>query len=305
MLSHLHILDYRYYFKLTDWLIEANIKEVLQTYDEVLRLGFQSHHFLQGLMKHVRHLLVAKTATNILQMAPKMVTQYGAQAERVDVTFLCDVLDVLEQCELHYKERQDKRLHVELMLIKLARLSFVVSSRAEGEPLKPSSPSGETSQERVSETTKPQPSLQKEVPLSPPSQSSVASVPTQQKQEKEVPLRLEKVQAIWNTYMEKLKEKGAMSAYATLKSPLLLEGNTIVLQIANALQKNSLHTHAHDLLAFMRKNLGNPTLRIVTRVTSLSEKSPQDGTPATKMKHFVDKYPLVEELRTALELTTS
>ena len=304
VLSHLHILDYTYYFKLTDRLIEGRMGEALHTYDEILRLGFESHHFLQGLMKHVRHLLVAKTAAHILQMAPKMVTRYGAQAERVEGTFLCEVLEVLEQCELHYKERQDKRLHVELMLIKLARLGAVDASGAEGVPYKAATSASEGSQEGLVETKKVPPLFKEKVSLSPP--QAVVPPPTspQERKEGEVSLTLEKIKEAWNAYMEKLKAKGAMSAYATLKSPLRLEGHTVILEITNALQRNTLHVHAHDLLVFMQNTLESPSLRITTRVVSSPEENLKNAPLKAKMDHFVEKYPVVEALRTALELTT-
>ncbi|MEM7361741.1 MAG: DNA polymerase III subunit gamma/tau [Bacteroidota bacterium] len=355
VLSHLHILDYTYYFKLTDHFIEANIGKALQTYNEILRLGFESHHFLQGLTKHVRHLLVAQTATDILQMGAGMVGQYKAQTERVEAGFLCDLLKVLEQCELYYKERQDKRLHVELTLIKLARLDAAPSSRAEGTSYKTATPKSQEPKERIPNTENTSPSQPREASPTPPREAARPPLTTQEKQEKApykattpttqepqasisntentspsqsieasppppkeaatpplsnqekqegvTSLTLEEVKKAWNTYMDKLKAKGAMSAYATLKSPLHLEENTIVLQIANALQRNTLHIHAHDLLAFMQNSLQNPSLRIITKVISSPEESLKNASPKNQMEHLVEKYPVVDELRTALDLT--
>lgn len=311
VLIHLHILDHSHYFDLTEKIKQGNVAASLKAYDHILRLGFESLHFINGLSRHFRNLLVAKTTSSseLLHTAPTINAQYTAQAKNIDLDFLCRSLEVTEQCELHYRERQDKRLHIELALIKLSRFHKATPMRSEREliPSQPvkAAPLTKSTTSQVSSPTSPTPLVQvkKSVEKSIPSPKPVARpLSTQGEKQDSTSLSLDSVKSAWKVYMEKLKEKGAMPAYATMKSPLSLEDNTIVLEIPNALQKNTLNAHAQDLLAFMRRTLQNPTLRIEARVTSLQKEKKKMTTVAEKMEHLTQKYPLVKDLKTGLDL---
>lgn len=307
VLRNLQILDYTHYFTITEALYQSNVGEALQAYDQVLRLGFESQHFMKGLSKHFRNLLVAQTATSsdLLHAAPTIAQAYAQQAQKIEITFLYETLALVEQCELHYRERQDKRLHVELTLIKMARLKSPSPTNMGKKPAP--IPSKSTPTQPKPSSTPPAPARASHISSSNAAQQTTTqatkNTPVSASREStKAPLTLTQVATHWEAYREKLKKKGAMSAYTTLKSPIMLEGETIVLQIANALQKNALHSHYDGLLAFLQGQLQRPHLRVITRVVPLQSEQKKPYTSQEKLKHLIERYPAVADLKKDLEL---
>ena len=124
VLDNLHILDYDYYFKLTDFLLSGNLPQSLLTLDEILRKGFDGHLFVVGLCRHFRDLLVCRDAATVqlLQVTENVRRQYLDQAGRAPMSFLLSALSIGGQCDMNYKQAKDQRLHTELWLMKLANL---------------------------------------------------------------------------------------------------------------------------------------------------------------------------------------
>ena len=124
VLDNLHILDYDYYFKLTDLLLAGNLPQSLLTVDEILRKGFDGHQFVVGLCRHFRDLMVCKDAATVqlLQVTENVRRQYLDQAMRAPMSFLLSALSLGGQCDMNYKQAKDQRLHTELWLMKLANL---------------------------------------------------------------------------------------------------------------------------------------------------------------------------------------
>ncbi|GAB3951584.1 DNA polymerase III subunit gamma/tau [Spirosoma harenae] len=124
VLDNLHILDYDYYFKLTDLLIAGNLPQSLLTVDEILRKGFDGHQFVVGLCRHFRDLLVCKDAATVqlLQVTENVRRQYLEQSAKAPMSFLLSALSLGGQCDMNYKQAKDQRLHIELWLMKLANL---------------------------------------------------------------------------------------------------------------------------------------------------------------------------------------
>ena len=122
--DHLHILDHTYYFKLTNTFLQGNAGAALLIYDEILKAGFDGHHFITGLSEHFRNLMMSQN-TNTLQLlatADSVKEQYQTQAAQTSPAFLFKALGVTNQCNLSYKNSHNKRLHVEVTLIELAHI---------------------------------------------------------------------------------------------------------------------------------------------------------------------------------------
>ncbi|MEZ0607150.1 DNA polymerase III subunit gamma/tau [Fibrella sp. WM1] len=136
VLDNLHILDYDYYFQLTDLLLTANLPQTLLVLDEILRKGFDTHQFVVGLNRHFRDLLVCKDAATVqlLQVTERVQRQYLDQAARAPLSFLLSGLSIGGQCDMNFKQAKDQRLHVELALMKLASLRDLLNWEAMPEP---------------------------------------------------------------------------------------------------------------------------------------------------------------------------
>ncbi|GGM79868.1 DNA polymerase III subunit gamma/tau [Dyadobacter beijingensis] len=128
VLENLHILDYDYYFKITDALTAGSIARSLVLFDEILRKGFDGHLFIVGLLEHFRNLLVCKdpATVTLLQVSESAERKYLEQSLMADLSFLLSALSITGQCDINYKSAKNQRLHVELCLMKLASLPQVL-----------------------------------------------------------------------------------------------------------------------------------------------------------------------------------
>lgn len=118
VIDQLHILDYDYFFKMTDALIAEDVPTVYQIFDEIIQYGFQPDNFIVGLGNHLRDLLVCqyKDAWNILEYSEGLKEKYISQANVIDKSFLLRCLHIINVCDTRYQRARNKRLHVELAL---------------------------------------------------------------------------------------------------------------------------------------------------------------------------------------------
>ncbi|SHO63435.1 DNA polymerase III subunit gamma/tau [Algoriphagus zhangzhouensis] len=131
-ISNLHILDYDYYFKVVDALIAGDISQSLLIFDEILKKGFDGHNFIVGLCEHFRDLLVVKDQVTIdlIEVSENVKERYLSQTQAISPSFLLSALNVANQCDIHYKTSKNQRLHVELALMKMAKLPQALSLAA-------------------------------------------------------------------------------------------------------------------------------------------------------------------------------
>jgi DNA polymerase-3 subunit gamma/tau len=131
-ISNLHILDYDYYFKVVDALLAGSISDVLLTFDEILKKGFDGHNFITGLSEHLRDLMVCKDPATIelIQVSESAKERYLVQSQQAGISFLLSALNICNQCDINYKASKNQRLHVELALMKMAKLPQAISLAA-------------------------------------------------------------------------------------------------------------------------------------------------------------------------------
>ena len=125
VISNLNILDFDYYFKFADHLLLENSTEVLQTFNDILDRGFDGEIFLLGISEHFRQLLVAKDSKslNLLEASDDLKEKYQEQAHKFNEDFLLNALNIANQCDIQYNTARNKRLHVELALLKICYLN--------------------------------------------------------------------------------------------------------------------------------------------------------------------------------------
>ncbi len=125
VIENLNILDYDYYFRLTDAFLQNDIPNVLLLFDEILSEGFDGHNFINSLSKHFRDLLVCKdeVTVQLLEAGKNIKEKYREQTSRCPVDFLYKAIDLCNTCDIGYKSSKNQRLHVELTLIRLGNLT--------------------------------------------------------------------------------------------------------------------------------------------------------------------------------------
>lgn len=124
-IENLNVLDYDYYFRLTDFFLEGKITECMLTLNEILSKGFEGQYFITGLSSHFRNLLVSQDAQTVglIEASEEVRNRYKEQAKKCKPQFLFRAMKLANDCDLNYKQSQNKRLLVELTLIEMAQLS--------------------------------------------------------------------------------------------------------------------------------------------------------------------------------------
>ena len=125
VIDNLNVLDYEYYFRLTDSFLANKVSDVLLLFNDILNKGFDGSHFITGLSSHFRDLLVAKDAVTLplLQVGAGIRQRYQEQAQNCPLPFIYKAMKLCNDCDLNYRVSKNKRLLVELTLIQLAQLT--------------------------------------------------------------------------------------------------------------------------------------------------------------------------------------
>lgn len=149
VIENLNVLDYEYYFKLTDFFLENKVAECLLTFNDILRKGFDGNHFITGLTSHFRNLLVSRdpSTLQLLEASASIRDRYQAQAQKCTPQFLYKAMKLCNDCDLNYRQSKNKRLLVELTLIQVAQLTAEPEDAGSGHgPKKQLSPVFHTAQ---------------------------------------------------------------------------------------------------------------------------------------------------------------
>jgi len=125
VIDNLNVLDYEYYFRLTDCFLENKVSDALLLFNDILNKGFDGSHFITGLSSHFRDLLVGKDPVTLplLEVGASIRQSYQEQAQKCPLPFLYRAMKLCNECDLNYRISKNKRLLVELTLIQVAQLT--------------------------------------------------------------------------------------------------------------------------------------------------------------------------------------
>jgi DNA polymerase-3 subunit gamma/tau len=124
--SHLNILDYQYYFNVTEHLISNDISSLFIIFNKIIDNGFDGQHFINGLSEHLRTLLLCqnKETVSLFSVNKSLKEKYLQQAELMNIKFLVNALKLANTCDLQYKASNNKRLLVEICLMQISSYGF-------------------------------------------------------------------------------------------------------------------------------------------------------------------------------------
>ncbi|HMQ91244.1 MAG TPA: DNA polymerase III subunit gamma/tau [Flavilitoribacter sp.] len=139
VIENLNVLDYDYYFRIVDAILMEDVAQMLLTFDEILRKGFDAEVFINGLSEHLRNLLVCQDPDTaiLLEVGESLTERYAKQALATPPSLVLSAINLSNECDLEYKMARNKRLHVELSLIKLAYLQQAYHIAENGTPPAP------------------------------------------------------------------------------------------------------------------------------------------------------------------------
>ncbi len=338
VISNLNVLDYDYYFKTVDALLTENVSQVLLILDEVLRMGFDADIFINGLAEHLRNLLVGKDPTTLplLEVSDTLLARYREQSAITPSTLLLTALNIANDCDVEYRMARNKRLHVEMALIKMTYIQRAVQPGPgpavsppgevpekkslvtnQAEPLKPAKAS--TSPEAsVTETSQKPPSTTGEEERQPSSRAGmprlkggleaitakVKASDTNGKESPRVKMTLDQLKAFWKQYIDEKCEQESVKADLRLVE-LNLKNTEILATVGSTLAENTIRLES-GLMDFLRDSFQNNKLTLTIQVDkSKAPQAPKPPKPLTDMEKFQkmnEVNPLVREIQKRFNL---
>ncbi|MFN8308650.1 MAG: DNA polymerase III subunit gamma/tau [Chitinophagales bacterium] len=328
VLENLNVLDYDYFFKVTDALLAEAVPTLMQSLDEVLRRGFEGDDFILGLCNHFRQLIFCKTpeTVSLMETSENLKMRYAAQAELAPNDFLINCLSIGNQCDIQYKQSKNKRLTVELALIKMCYVNATIEASQEASKKKVVEPAAIVVKEAEKMTADTSVAVSRPVNAPPrPVADKDAAVKKGPKllsfdQLKDIhdkktsgndqknaddlislsdrirPFDQENILMLWEEFSQNIKEtKGGLFALMQLFQPVL-ESNTISIQVSSITQEQQFHAVKTSLLNFIYSNTGvRAELQVGVNKTEVNS-GPKYFSPQDKMKRLIEVNPAIRKL---------
>ena len=124
VIDNLNVLDYDYYFQIVDHILKGNTSDILLILNDIISKGFEPQHFVSGMGNHLRSLLVCKdpSTVQLLEVSEQLRQRYLAQSQACSLPFLIKALEINNQCDIDYRAANNKRLHLEIAILKMCGL---------------------------------------------------------------------------------------------------------------------------------------------------------------------------------------
>lgn len=342
VITNLNILDYDYYFQMVNHLLQENVNEVLLLLDQIMRKGFDGDLFINGLAEHLRNLLVCKDekSLQLLEAGEKLKERYLSQAILSSSSFIVSALNIANECDVEYKMARNKRLHVEMALIKMtfimrsltatplqtiAQAPVVEQQKKTPELTKVSTlPTKEpeikvVAQEKTIEKTISAPPPMPEVPnISSPTPKGnkygvakinlgamvkeAASMSSSDNQPTQVEsVSLEQVQHAWNNYAQSVDNDGTRNILNNAE--LKINGNVLDILVGSKLAMNTIKLE-RELVMELRRKLYFNALTITVNFDKT--KAPKEVAKPKKLLNVKEKFIKMREVNPLIhQLATS
>ena len=133
VIENLNVLDYDYFFKVVDAMLVEDISKIMLIFDDILKKGFEEDIFINGLAGHLRNLLICKDqqTLKLLEVSDALKVRYQEQASITPASLILTALNLANDCDVNYKMARNKRLHVEMSLIKMTYINRAVKLSAQ------------------------------------------------------------------------------------------------------------------------------------------------------------------------------
>jgi DNA polymerase-3 subunit gamma/tau len=336
VLENLNVLDYEYYFRITEAFLNSNTSDALIIFNEILQRGFDGQNFIGGLSSHFRDLLVCQdpATLQLLEVSDIFKLKYKQQAASCTSGFLFTALEICNQCELTYKTCRNQRLHVELALIRLCNVtaekkklnSQLIALSVPDLP----KPGKQNKSPQVGNKTEPaqDTTLIKEQELNYDSLQNISIKDALRSAEKKGDLEVKNSDAYtqpghalndtktakpiseqflalcWNAFAEQIREEKPRMA-VTLKNvqPKVEDGFKIVIELNNRVQlEDFTFTTKIELERFLHREMQNDLITVEASLVESTGTTRKLYTNEEKFNYLSQKNPLLNEFRKDLSL---
>ena len=179
VIDNLNVLDYDYYFQIVDHILQGNTSDILLILNDIISKGFEPQHFVNGMGNHLRSLMVCKDASTVqlLEVSDQLRQRYLAQSQACPMPFLIRALEINNKCDIDYRAANNKRLHLEIALLKMCALCSQALNMPTAQVQSVQMPQNRTATQPVSQGQV-QPHVSTPTPTAPTSQpTNTAKVP--------------------------------------------------------------------------------------------------------------------------------
>ncbi len=335
VIQNLNILDYDYFFKLTDSILANSIPESLNLFNEILNNGFDGHNFINGLGEHFRNLLVCQDSAtlSLLEVGKNIKDKYQAQSTTCPQPLLLQSLELCNKADLQYKNSKNQRLLVEITLMQLCGLdgtyvtpsaekkTFVVKSQSANEAIEtnPENTNTSLSIEIKKEEPKPIPTSNEDkvlksvvglkerparkrtisIDLNNLNKEEVQTEKEAQKERIETPFTQEDLEASWKNYATKigLEGKHNLSSILKEKNPTISNGCVLEFILNNKVQEEVFNEEKSNILGFLKKSLFNNSIQFNIKIKELEKQEIKAYTPEDKFKEMAEKNPALLKMK--------
>jgi len=339
VIDNLNVLDYEYYFRLVEAFLKGDVSQSLLIFNDILNRGFDAHHFITGLSSHLRDVLVSKDPLTIslLEVGAGIGDRYKAQAQQCSPDFLFQALRISNDCDLDYRQSKNKRLLVELALIRQCQLTdekkksittdktiapiqkaaIIASTPANSAPTIVAEPTNQVVQAPVvTARVKPKTisSLDSSHTFQRPASISISSLQTVvatpqavvAETKSEAPLQNEgfsdeELEDAWQQFAETIPAQGRMVSYMQSSIPKRISASTFEVVVSNIFQEKELKRLQQDILEFMRLQLKNSNVSMSIKLAEENENQ-RSNTPEDRYKIMAEQNPALVVLRSGLNL---
>jgi len=341
VIDNLNILDYDYYFRVTDAIINQKVPESLLIFNEILNNGFDGHNFINGLAEHFRNLLVCldEQTVALLEVGANIKEKYSTQAKATKLADLIKSLAITNEADTKYKGSKNQRLLVEVMLMQLCALNneapqkknsiinLVIGNKPPQKVIpKPNYPVPERVQQKVEEPkNKPQPteqapivkkavSLKPKVGLNFADNISINAAPKEEKKNitssgiEVTPenrptenFTPEQFAEKWKVFKSILEDKGKSNLASIFETVPNIENNTIKILVENIALEDEFKAQQSEFIDFIRLELSNYNIQVTTEINK-EVTNKKAYTPQEKFTKMSEKNPQLKELVKKLDM---
>jgi DNA polymerase-3 subunit gamma/tau len=336
----LNVLDYEYYFSLTDAFLNQDVSQTMLIFNDILNNGFDGYNFIIGLSSHLRDLLVCKDkqTVQLLEAGSSAKQKYLAYGEKCSSDFIFKALEICSACDIGYRQSKNPRLHVELALIKLCNISDekknkpaeqvservpktehkkpdnaredktvqVKNDYAATEPVKKHekfiSHTKFKSSISIKEALKDADKLKEENDSRGEPENNLPDIPEEKEDYNTITVPM--LKDLWKEYTESIKDS-MPRMYSTLAShyPDLRKNGVIELELSNNAQFDDFNSKIKsELTGFLRKKSGNESLSIEVKIVKGADNNIKPYTSDEKFKYLSRKNPLLNKLKQEFNL---
>ena len=334
VIENLNVLDYEYYFRLVEAFMKGEVSKTLLLFNEVLNKGFDAHHFITGLSSHLRDVLVSKDPQTIalLEVGADIGERYKTQAQSCTPDFLFQALKISNDCDIDYRQSKNKRLLVELALIRLCQLTdekkksilidekpapiqkiaVEATSQTNTQPIAQTPPTVQ----RPVVTPKPKDVAADSKPsfVRPGSISITAPVITIHQSEvggndvvseptliSNKDFTEDELLQAWQQFAETIPEQGRMTSMFLSTYPKLTSKTSFEVTVSNILQEKELKRLQQDIQSFIHIQLENSQVRMTIKV--MEETAVQRAnSPEDRYRIMAEQNPALDILKNGLQL---